>query len=162
MSCKDNMTMASLDNVSSMGFINSKKEKLIFNEYKENLSISSTGPSQPVVNLSGGNQQKIIIGKWISSHPKLLILDEPTRGIDVGSKTEIHKLIHRLASQGFAVLVISSEMPEIMAISHKIITMYEGSMTGEFYENDITEDNLIRGISGLIDNEKVNTSTFAP
>ncbi len=149
MSCKDNMTLASLNKVSRQGVINSKREKSTFNEYVELLSISTPGPLQPVINLSGGNQQKIVIGKWINSNPKLLILDEPTRGIDIGSKTEIHKLIHELASQGFAILVISSEMLEIMAVSHKVITMYEGRATGEFHDKEITEANLIRGISGL-------------
>lgn len=149
MSCKDNMTLASLDKVSQLGVINSNKEKSTFNEYEELLSISTPGLAQPVINLSGGNQQKIVIGKWINSNPKLLILDEPTRGIDIGSKTEIHKLIYKLASQGFAILVISSEMLEIMAVSHKVITMYEGQVTGEFHDEEITEANLIRGISGL-------------
>jgi ribose transport system ATP-binding protein len=99
------------------------------------------------VKLSGGNQQKIVIAKWMSLNPRLLILDEPTRGIDVGSKAEIHKLIARLAEAGIAVLVISSEMPEIMGVSDRIIAMREGRITGVFEGEQITEENLITAIA---------------
>lgn len=150
MSCIDNMSLAKLDSLQSFGFVKRNEEMNIFDKYKDVLSISTPGPLQKVVNLSGGNQQKIVIAKWLCMHPKLLILDEPTRGIDVGSKTEIHKLIHKLADDGYAILVISSEMPEIMRVSHRIITMYEGKMTGEFSQDEITETNLINGITNQI------------
>ncbi|MDT8296899.1 MAG: ATP-binding cassette domain-containing protein, partial [Spirochaetaceae bacterium] len=97
--------------------------------------------------LSGGNQQKIVLAKWLSLQPKMLILDEPTRGIDVGSKAEIHKLIAKLAESGIAVIVISSEMPEIMGVSDRIITMRTGKTTGEFAGDEITETNLINAIA---------------
>ncbi len=150
MSCIDNMSLAKLDSLQSFGFVKRNEEMNIFDKYKDVLSISTPGPLQKVVNLSGGNQQKIVIAKWLCMHPKVLILDEPTRGIDVGSKTEIHKLIHKLADDGYAILVISSEMPEIMRVSHRIITMYEGKMTGEFSQDEITETNLINGITNQI------------
>lgn len=91
--------------------------------------------------------QKVVIGKWLSMNPKLLILDEPTRGIDVGSKSEIHKLIAKLAESGLAVIVISSEMPEVMGISNRIYTIAQGKITGELMEEDITEMNLMKGIT---------------
>ena len=99
------------------------------------------------VNLSGGNQQKIVIAKWMSISPQLLILDEPTRGIDVGSKAEIHKLIAELAESGIAVIVISSEMPEVMGISNRLIAITQGEITAEFTGDEITEENLIKAIT---------------
>ncbi|MFN2312454.1 MAG: ATP-binding cassette domain-containing protein, partial [Spirochaetia bacterium] len=111
------------------------------------LSISTPGAHQEVSKLSGGNQQKIVIGKWMSLSPRVLILDEPTRGIDVGSKSQIHSLIAELAEEGIAVLVISSEMPEIMGVSDRIITMRAGRTSGSFEGDEITEENLIRAIA---------------
>ena len=93
---------------------------------------------------------KIVIGKWLSMHPKVLIVDEPTRGIDVGSKSEIHKLIRDLARQGYAVIVISSEMPEVMHVSDRIIAMYQGRIMREFTSEEVTEDNLVQAISGIV------------
>ena len=149
MSGRENMTLPQLERLQNLGFMQTQQEQAIFRRYREALSISTTGPNQRVGNLSGGNQQKIVIGKWLSTEPKLLILDEPTRGIDVGSKSEIHKLIGDLAEQGYAVLVISSEMPEIIGVSHRIVTMYSGRVTGEFSGAEITEDNLIAAVAGL-------------
>nr|MDA3949553.1 ATP-binding cassette domain-containing protein [Spirochaeta sp.] len=118
-----------------------------FDEYKKKLSISTPSALQEVVKLSGGNQQKIVIAKWLCLSPRLLILDEPTRGIDVGSKAEIHKLIAKLAEDGIAVIVISSEMPEIMGVSDRIVAMREGRITGVFEGEEITEGNLITAIA---------------
>lgn len=147
MTCRDNSTIAKLPWINTAGFVDRKAEKEIFDEYQQKLSISTPSPLQRVVKLSGGNQQKIVIAKWMSLNPRLLILDEPTRGIDVGSKAEIHKLIARLAEAGIAVLVISSEMPEIMGVSDRIITMREGRATGTFTGDEITEENLITAIA---------------
>ena len=144
MACDDNLTLPRLDNMHKFGFLKNSIQNDLFREYAEKLSISTPGPKQLVGKLSGGNQQKIVIGKWISLNPKLLILDEPTRGIDVGSKAEIHGLIDQMASEGIAVLVISSEMPEIIGVSDRIITMREGRVTDEFFRGDITEEKLIR------------------
>ena len=144
MACDDNLTLPRLDNMHKFGFLKNSIQNSLFREYAQKLSISTPGPKQLVGKLSGGNQQKIVIGKWISLNPKLLILDEPTRGIDVGSKAEIHGLIDQMASEGLAVLVISSEMPEIIGVSDRIITMREGRITAEFFRGDITEEKLIR------------------
>jgi len=144
MACDDNLTLPRLDKMQHMGFIKNSIQNSLFREYAEKLSISTPGPKQPVGKLSGGNQQKIVIGKWISLNPKLLILDEPTRGIDVGSKSEIHRLIGQMAAEGIAVLVISSEMPEIIGVSDRIITMREGRVTNEFRKEDVSEEKLIR------------------
>ena len=144
MACDDNLTLPRLDNMHKFGFLRNSIQNSLFREYAEKLSISTPGPKQSVGKLSGGNQQKIVIGKWISLNPKLLILDEPTRGIDVGSKAEIHRLIGEMASEGIAVLVISSEMPEIIGVSDRIITMREGRVTGEFNKEEVSEEKLIR------------------
>jgi ribose transport system ATP-binding protein len=111
------------------------------------LDIKTTGADQEVVQLSGGNQQKFVLAKWLCNEPDLLILDEPTRGIDVGSKSAIHALIAGLAEQGLAVIVISSEMPEVLGVSHRILTMSEGRLNGEFSGMEMTESNLINAVS---------------
>jgi ribose transport system ATP-binding protein len=147
MSCRENMSIAKLPWINNYGFLSQTKEDDIYKEFKGKLSISTPGPAQKVITLSGGNQQKIVLAKWLTLQPKMLILDEPTRGIDVGSKAEIHKLIAKLAESGIAVIVISSEMPEIMGVSDRIITMRAGKTTGEFAGDEITETNLINAIA---------------
>lgn len=147
MSCAENLSLVKLPKLLKYGVIQKKEEIKLFDEYATKLSISTPGPNQKVVKLSGGNQQKIVISKWMSISPKILILDEPTRGIDVGSKSEIHKLIGKMAKEGMAVIVISSEMPEIMGVSDRIITMAEGRITGEFTGDKINERNLMHAIA---------------
>ena len=100
--------------------------------YVEALSIATPGIAQTVSNLSGGNQQKVVLAKWLSAKPKLLIMDEPTRGIDVGAKAEVHALMSHLAQEGMGILMISSEMPEIIGMSDRVIVMCQGRVTGEF------------------------------
>lgn len=148
LNCLENISLAALDRVSSFGVIQTSKEMEIFDKYYRELKIKTPGWGQKVANLSGGNQQKIVIGKWLSIHPRLLILDEPTRGIDVGSKSEIHALIKDLAKSGYAVLVISSEMPEVLGVSNRILAMYSGEITGEFDADTVTEDELVQAITG--------------
>ncbi|MDZ7705784.1 MAG: sugar ABC transporter ATP-binding protein [Trueperaceae bacterium] len=149
MNVRNNISLAKLDELTRLGLITTGEEHELYETYQNKLEIKTPGPKQKAVNLSGGNQQKIVIAKWLAMKPKLLILDEPTRGIDVGSKSEIHKLIGELAAQGYAVLVISSEMPEVMGVSHRILTMYSGRVTGEFDGNTVSEDDLINAATGL-------------
>ncbi|MDX1464352.1 MAG: sugar ABC transporter ATP-binding protein [Halomonas sp.] len=148
MNCRDNMTLAGLETVSSKGFMRPAAEKRVYDKYQQAMKIKTPSWRQKVGNLSGGNQQKIVIGKWLHTHPKLLILDEPTRGIDVGSKAEIHALIKELARTGYAVLVISSEMPEVLGVSNRIIAMYDGKVTAEFDGDAVSEDALVQAITG--------------
>ena len=101
------------------------------------------GPNQETGNLSGGNQQKVVLARWLALRPKILIVDEPTRGIDVGSKVEVHNLLFDLAKSGIAVIVISSELPEILAISDRIVTMREGRVTGEISRAGATQEILM-------------------
>lgn len=149
MNCRDNMTLPQVDDLKAGPFVSDGAEVAIFDQYRDKLDIRTPGWKQLVGNLSGGNQQKIVIGKWLSMHPEVLIVDEPTRGIDVGSKSEIHNLIRELAAQGYAVIVISSEMPEVLHVSDRIVAMYSGRIIRTFTSEEVTEDNLIQAISGI-------------
>lgn len=149
MNCRDNMTLPQVSDLTNGPFISSNQEIAIFDNYHAKLEIKTPSWKQKTGNLSGGNQQKIVIGKWLSMAPKVLIVDEPTRGIDVGSKSEIHNLIRDLASQGYAIIVISSEMPEVLRISDRVIAMFHGQIMREFSAQEVTEDNLVQAISGI-------------
>jgi ribose transport system ATP-binding protein len=153
MNCRDNMTLPQVDDLKAGPFVAEGAEVAIFDQYRDRLDIRTPGWRAQAGNLSGGNQQKIVIGKWLSMHPNLLIVDEPTRGIDVGSKSEIHKLLRELAAQGYAVMVISSEMPEVLHVSDRIIAMYSGRVMRTFTSEEVTEDSLIKAISGLSDDK---------
>lgn len=154
-SCRENMAMANLPNMIKNGLVDNEATRALYEKYHELLSISSPGPEQIVGNLSGGNQQKIVVGKWMAIEPELLILDEPTRGIDVGSKSEIYRLIAEMADSGIAVILISSEMPEIMGVSNRVITMSQGHLTGELSGDALTEEALMRSILITDSREKV-------
>ena len=112
-------------------------------EYYEILKIKATGQDQLCLNLSGGNQQKVVLEKWLLKNCDVLILDEPTRGIDVGTKQEIYQLIKDLAKQGKGIIVISSEMPELIGVSHRILVMHEGHITGELQGENITQEAIM-------------------
>ncbi|MET4130569.1 sugar ABC transporter ATP-binding protein [Roseovarius sp. MBR-6] len=149
MNCRDNMTLPQVDDLKAGPFVAEGSEIAIFDQYRDKLDIRTPGWKQVVGNLSGGNQQKIVIGKWLAMRPSVLIVDEPTRGIDVGSKSEIHNLIRDLAAHGYAVIVISSEMPEVLHVSDRIVAMYSGRVMCTFTSEEVTEDSLIQAISGL-------------
>ena len=155
MNCRDNMTLPQVGDLTAGPFVAEGAEIAIFDQYRDKLDIRTPGWKQTVGNLSGGNQQKIVIGKWLSMHPKVLIVDEPTRGIDVGSKSEIHNLIRELAAQGYAVIVVSSEMPEVLHVSDRIVAMFSGKVMRTFTSEEVTEDNLIQAISGIKASNKV-------
>jgi ribose transport system ATP-binding protein len=146
---RDNVSLSLLRKLNFFGFSQKWKENSIFEEYKDRLKIKVSGPTAAVGTLSGGNQQKVVLAKWLATNPKFIILDEPTRGIDVGAKAEVHGIIARLASSGMAILLISSEMPEIIGVSHRIITMYQGVLKGEFDADDVTESDLVQSVMGL-------------
>ena len=112
-------------------------------EYRQALNIRMASPEQIVANLSGGNQQKVVLARWLALRPKVLIVDEPTRGIDVGAKAEVHNLLFEMARSGIAVIAISSELPEVLAISDRIVTMREGRVTGEIRATMPTEEMLM-------------------
>lgn len=136
----ENSTMACLQNYMSGIFINKKAEKKVAQEYVDSLATKTPSVDQLVVNLSGGNQQKVVIAKWLINDCDILIFDEPTRGIDVGAKNEIYKLMNKLASEGKSIIMISSEMTEILRMSDRIVVMCEGRKTGEVKIEEATQE----------------------
>lgn len=144
MSVYDNTILSSLEKLSNrIGVINNRNALKAAEEYKEKLNIKTPSLQQTVKQLSGGNQQKIVLAKWLLQNPDILIFDEPTRGIDVGAKTEIYKLIAKLAEQGKAIIFISSEMPEILGMSDRIIVFYEGRKKGELSKEEATQERIM-------------------
>lgn len=148
MSVKDNIVISMLKKLTHYGILNDKEgNKIADNEIIE-MGVKLSNRNQRIGSLSGGNQQKAMIGKWMAMKPELIIMDEPTRGIDVGAKRDIHFMLRELANQGTGVILISSEMPEVIGLSDKVIVMHEGNMMGMVTGKDITEDNLIMMASG--------------
>jgi ABC-type sugar transport system ATPase subunit len=132
----------------NFGFIDEDNSLKLANDYLKLLEIKAPSVFSKVKNLSGGNQQKVLISKWLATTPKLLILDEPTRGVDVAVKSEIHELIFSLAAEGLSIILISSELPEILKLSDRVIVMHEGIISGVFEKEDINETNLIKASIG--------------
>jgi ABC-type sugar transport system ATPase subunit len=124
--------------------IRRRREKELIERQIRDLQIRAAGPNVRAATLSGGNQQKVVLGKWLAGQPKILILDEPTRGIDVGAKAQVHRLIRSLADQRVAVLVISSELPELLAISDRLIVMRQGRIAGELAGSSATQERVLR------------------
>jgi putative multiple sugar transport system ATP-binding protein len=143
---KHNVTLANLEDVSSRSVIDESKELSVANKYRKDLGIRCSSVFQTTVNLSGGNQQKVVLSKWLFSGPDVLILDEPTRGIDVGAKYEIYGIINQLAEAGKAVIVISSEMPELLGITDRIYVMNEGRFVDEMPTTEATQEKIMRAI----------------
>jgi putative multiple sugar transport system ATP-binding protein len=143
---KHNVSLANLQGVAERGVVNEITETKIANKFRKDLGIRSSGIYQTTVNLSGGNQQKVVLSKWLFSGPEVLILDEPTRGIDVGAKYEIYGLINQLAADGKAIIVISSEMPELLGISDRIYVMNEGKFVAEMAAKQATQEKIMRAI----------------
>ncbi|MGB8451061.1 MAG: sugar ABC transporter ATP-binding protein [Anaerocolumna sp.] len=139
----ENTTMASLDNFISGIFIDEKKEREVTQKYVEQLKTKTPGTDQLVVNLSGGNQQKVVIAKWLARNCDILIFDEPTRGIDVGAKNEIYHLMNELVAEGKSIIMISSEMTEILRMSDRIVVMCEGKKTGEIDISEATQEKIM-------------------
>jgi putative multiple sugar transport system ATP-binding protein len=143
---KHNTTIANLIGISRWGVIDDLAELDVANDYRKKTNIRSSSVYQTTGNLSGGNQQKVVLSKWLFANPEVLILDEPTRGIDVGAKYEIYTIISQLASQGKAILVISSEMPELLGITDRLYVMNEGRMVGEMPTSEASQEKIMRAI----------------
>jgi putative multiple sugar transport system ATP-binding protein len=143
---KHNITLANLEDVSKASVIDEQKELSVANKYRKDLGIRCSSVFQTTVNLSGGNQQKVVLSKWLFAGPDVLILDEPTRGIDVGAKYEIYGIINKLAEAGDAVIVISSEMPELLGICDRIYVMNEGRFVAEMPAREASQEKIMRAI----------------
>ncbi|PPJ45098.1 sugar ABC transporter ATP-binding protein [Rhizobium sp. KAs_5_22] len=141
-----NTTLANLGAVSARGFIDERKEARVASDYRSKLRIRSHSIYQETVNLSGGNQQKVVLSKWLFTDPQVLILDEPTRGIDVGAKFEIYTIINQLAAEGKGILMISSEMPELLGTCDRIYVMNEGRIVAELSKDEASQESIMRAI----------------
>ena len=139
-----NISLASLKQMLRYGVLNKRSENAVAESYRQKLSIKSSSCKQEAGNLSGGNQQKVVLSKWLLTKPKILLLDEPTRGIDVNAKNELYKLITEMASRSLAIILVSSELPEIMSISDRIVTLCNGKVTGEFTRNQFNEEDILK------------------
>lgn len=148
MAVRDNIVMSGMGQVTQFGFVRPAQANEVAGALVKKLDVRTPGLRQLVRNLSGGNQQKVVIARWLLLKPRVLILDEPTRGVDVGAKAEIHALMRQLAADGVAVLMISSELPEVLGVSDRVLVMHEGRVTGEFSRDEATQDKIMRAATG--------------
>ena len=148
MDVKENTTLANLKRLVQWGKLNLSREAQAARDYRERLHIATPGIDETVANLSGGNQQKVVLGKWLFADCRLLMIDEPTRGIDVGAKVEIYELMKTLVEKGLGVLIISSEMQELIGICDRILVMHEGEITGEVWRKDFAEETIMALAAG--------------
>jgi ABC-type sugar transport system ATPase subunit len=158
MTISQNMTLSILERLAPRGWLREQTERTVTQDYVQKLRIVLRHVGQAVRELSGGNQQKVVLSKWLLTQPKVLILDEPTRGIDIGAKAEVHRLMGELAAQGLAILMISSELPEILAMSDRIVVMREGRVVARFEKADATQERIIAAATGQVLDEANGTS----
>ena len=144
----DNMTLAGLRSISGRFVTNRTRETIAAKVPMQSLRIKANSPMVVANTLSGGNQQKVVLGKWLLTNPKVLFLDEPTRGIDVGAKQEIYAEINKLASEGMAIVLVSSELPEVLGLSDRVIVLHEGRLTGEFTRDEATPEKVMAAATG--------------
>ncbi|MDN7241974.1 sugar ABC transporter ATP-binding protein [Planococcus sp. N028] len=145
---EENVSMTNFSSISKNGLISKKKERGLYDQMVKRLGIRTSGPEQSAKSLSGGNQQKVVIAKWLGIEPELLILDEPTRGVDVGAKKEIYSIINELAERGVAILMISSELPEVIGMADRVLVMHEGKVTADLHKNEMTQERIMHYATG--------------
>jgi rhamnose transport system ATP-binding protein len=151
MSIARNITLASLSRLRRVGFIRTASERRFARDWATRLQVKYGRLGNPMTSLSGGNQQKVVLAKWLGRRPSLLIVDEPTRGIDIATKAEVHRLLEELASEGVAVLVISSELPEVLRLADRILVMREGRLVAEFAHADASEETIVAAATGQLE-----------
>jgi rhamnose transport system ATP-binding protein len=154
-SIAQNVTLPILSRLFPRLLIRSSTERRVANEYTKQFNVRMTGVDQLVGSLSGGNQQKVVLAKWLASKPRVLILDEPTRGIDIGAKVEVHRIIGELAASGLGIILISSDLPEVLAMSDRILVLHEGRITAEIARNQATEERVMFAATGSADADEV-------
>jgi rhamnose transport system ATP-binding protein len=143
-----NIAVTVLDKIRRLGLIRRRDERKVADEWSKRLQLKHQGLGEPVDRLSGGNQQKVVLAKWLATNPKLLVIDEPTRGIDVGTKAEVHRLLGELAAKGLAILMISSELPEVLAMADRVFVMREGRLMREFSRAEATQESIMLAATG--------------
>jgi rhamnose transport system ATP-binding protein len=149
MSIERNVTMAVLPELAPGGIVRPRRERRLARSFMERLRIKASSPRQIVRSLSGGNQQKVVLSKWLATEPRILILDEPTHGIDVGTKADVHRTISHLAAQGLAILLISSELPEILGMADRVLVIREGRLVGELSREEATQEAIVQAAAGV-------------
>jgi len=145
---KENVSLTAFEEFSKYGWINEKEEENFVQLLTDRLNVKMTGIEQPVFSLSGGNQQKVVLAKWVGIGLKVLILDEPTRGVDVGAKREIYKLMNELAARGVGIIMISSDLPEVIGVSDRVVVIHEGKISGELEKDGLTEERIMTYATG--------------
>ena len=148
LSIERNATLPRLGAVSRWGIVRRSRERAMASTWADRLGVKRRRLADPVATLSGGNQQKVVLGKWLATEPGVLIVDEPTRGIDVGAKVEVHALLSELAASGMAVLMISSELSEVLGMADRVLVMHEGRLTAELSKEDATEEKVLQAATG--------------
>ena len=148
MGVRENLSIASLHREQAAGFLNRSKERALCEEMIPSMRIKAAGVDQPVQFLSGGNQQKVVIGKWLATRPRVFLLDEPTRGVDIGAKQEIYRLMEELAAKGAAVLFVSSDLEEILGMSDRVLVLHEGPLSGELLRSELSEEAVMQLATG--------------
>ena len=158
LSVRENASIAILERIRRLRFVNRRRETELVTALVDKLQVKTPSLTQEVGKLSGGNQQKVVLARWLAHEPRLLILDEPTRGIDVGAKAEIYQLVRQLAADGIGVIFISSELSEVLSISDRIVVMQGGRITGEMPASEATEEAVLR--LAMVDH--LNGSSITP
>jgi ABC-type sugar transport system ATPase subunit len=149
MNSRENVSLPTLDRVAHLTWIDDSAERAVAQRFFDRMRVKAPSLDTPSIGLSGGNQQKLVIAKWLAANSDLLIVDEPTRGVDVGAKAEIHSLIRGLAEEGKAVLVVSSDLPEMLSLATRILVMREGAMVGELEGDQAGQENVMRLMAGV-------------
>ncbi len=147
LSVRDNIALAALPTLSRAGLVSDGRIDAIVDTFIKRLRIKATSPHQPVRDLSGGNQQKVVLARWLCTEPKVLLLDEPTRGIDIGAKAEVQALVAELAQQGLGIVLVSSEMEELVGGSSRIVVLQDGASVAELDGDAVTEADLMAALS---------------
>jgi ABC-type sugar transport system ATPase subunit len=149
MSIGQNISMAVLPRLTPACVLRPRRERRLADRFVEQLRIRATSVAQAVRSLSGGNQQKVVLAKWLAAEPRILVLDEPTHGVDVGTKADVHRTISHLATQGLTILLISSELPEILGMSDRVLVMREGRLVAEFPRAEASQERIVRAAAGV-------------
>ncbi|MEN6645555.1 MAG: ATP-binding cassette domain-containing protein [Armatimonadia bacterium] len=148
MSVADNLALPIMGRLAKLGWLNRRELRALTERYLRRLRVRASGPAAMVSALSGGNQQKVMLSRWLAAECRVLILDEPTRGVDVGAKAEIHALIDELAAQGMGVLLISSELPELLHLSTRLLVMHDGRLVAELARDEMGQERVLRLMGG--------------
>jgi rhamnose transport system ATP-binding protein len=144
LSIRENASLAHIDEISRFGIVDRTRERNIVDQYLGGLKLRAGSWEQPVSSLSGGNQQKVLLARWLATHAKVLLFDEPTKGVDVGAKSEIYKVIGDLAAEGLGVIVVSSYLPEVLGLADRVVVMREGGVAGELPAAGTTEEDVLK------------------